>query len=89
MNSSNPFLLLLFSAGCWFLVLNKSARQKVQKVAWRVYGLERQEQKEHLRRRIPGRGVGPSSGFFNPFLCCACSFDYEVVVGLLSGFAHR
>jgi ABC-type phosphate transport system permease subunit len=40
------FLLLLFSAGCWLLVLKKSARHKVQKGGWRLYGLERQEQKE-------------------------------------------
>ena len=40
------FLLLLFSAGCWFLVFKKSARHKVQKGAWRFYGLERQEQKD-------------------------------------------
>ena len=39
-------LLLLSSASCWLLVFKKSARQKVQKGAWRVYGLERQEQKE-------------------------------------------
>jgi hypothetical protein len=40
------FVLLLFSACCWLLVFKKSARQKVQKGASRVYGLERQEQKE-------------------------------------------
>ena len=40
------FLLLLFSAVCWFLVLNKSARLKSQRGAWRLYRLEKQEQKE-------------------------------------------
>jgi ABC-type phosphate transport system permease subunit len=40
------FLLFLFSAGSWLLVFKKSARHKVQKGAWRLYGLERQEQKE-------------------------------------------
>lgn len=40
------FLLLLFSAGCWLLVFKRSARQKVQKGAWRFYRLERQEEKE-------------------------------------------
>ena len=40
------FLLLLISIVCWFLVFNKSARYKVQRGAWRLYGLESQEQRE-------------------------------------------
>ena len=39
-------LLFLFSAGCWVLVFKRSTRQKMQKGAWRFYGLERQDQKE-------------------------------------------
>ncbi len=39
-------LLFLFSAGCWLLVFRRSARDKVQKGAWRLYRLDRQEQKD-------------------------------------------
>ena len=40
------FLLFLFSAVCWLLVFKRSARDKVQKAVWRLYRLERQEQKD-------------------------------------------
>ena len=40
------FLLLLFSGVCWYLVWNKSARHNIQRGAWRLYRLEKQEQKE-------------------------------------------
>jgi uncharacterized membrane protein YidH (DUF202 family) len=39
-------LLLLFSVGCWVLVIKKSVRYKFQKGAWRFYRLNRQEQRE-------------------------------------------
>ena len=40
------FLLLLMSAVCWFMVFNKSARQKIGRGGWRLYQLETKEQRE-------------------------------------------
>ncbi len=40
------FLLLLFSAACWLLVFKRSACDKVQKGAYRLYRLESQDQKD-------------------------------------------
>ncbi|MDX6575128.1 MAG: hypothetical protein QOE96_1081 [Blastocatellia bacterium] len=39
-------LLLLFSVACWWLVFKRSARDKFQKSAYRLYRLEKQEQKD-------------------------------------------
>lgn len=39
------FLLLLMTAGCWFLVLNRGARDSMQRPASRLYKLN-EEQKE-------------------------------------------
>jgi hypothetical protein len=39
-------LLLLFSAFCWWLVFKRAARDKLLKGAWRLYRLEKQEQKD-------------------------------------------
>jgi ABC-type phosphate transport system permease subunit len=43
-----PILVLLFlaSAFCWWLVLKRAARDKLLKGAWRLYRLEKQEQKD-------------------------------------------
>lgn len=36
----------LLSAASWILVFKKSARQKLQRGAWRFYGLKREDQRE-------------------------------------------
>jgi hypothetical protein len=61
-------LLLLFSAGCWVLVLKKSVRYKFQQGAWRFYRLERQEQREaHDAMYLAGMLVA-APVLFNPVL---------------------
>jgi hypothetical protein len=37
------FLLLLMTAACWFLVLSKVFRKKVQRPAWRLYKLNEEQ----------------------------------------------